>query len=189
MVSGFRINQALKKWQQLSQRTKILGLVLLVTSLVSGSILLHWLYLSLNEPEFPAGGEPPYAHFGLRIANETVYANGIVRFTVVCYGESYGGYPLPEEDLYQITQAFICTENDLLEFNATLGEIKDPMDLKIMIGDFNLAVNDTLSLEFQTSFPLTPGFHLYIGVFANGPTGLHRWDLYTTVLFPEISIH
>jgi hypothetical protein len=98
--------------------------------------------------------EPPHLHLGLSITEERIYRNGTVSFSVLCYVESYGNYPIPEGDLYLIKEAFICVENDLLEFNSTLGELKTTSEVTVIEGDFSLSANEQVSLTFQTSFDL-----------------------------------
>ncbi|MFX1506738.1 MAG: hypothetical protein ACFFDC_11610 [Promethearchaeota archaeon] len=178
------VKRLIIRWQQISLRGKIISLSLLVICLTGGSLLLYWIPHILNESESEEP-EGPYAIMSLRIKDERVYTNGTVIFTVACHFKSYGGYPIPKEDLYNITKVFICTKDDILEFDPSLGEIQDVTKIKVLTGDLSLAVDDEVRLKFETSFPLQSGLKLYIGVFSDGPIGkLTRWDLYTTVLSP-----
>jgi hypothetical protein len=105
---------------------------------------------------------------------------------VLCYAESYKNYPIPEGDIFQIKKAFICVENDLLEFNATLGEIKPTHEITVVEGDFYLCANEDVRLEFQTSFDLHNVSHVYVGVLAilekYPEGGITRWDKYTSII-------
>jgi hypothetical protein len=165
-------------WKQLSRPRKILAGCIIISCIVSGWFTLHLVNLSLGNVD----GEPPRLDLYLRITEEVVYSNGTVSFTVICIVESYKNYPIPEGDLYLIRNAFICVENDLLDFNSTLGEIKTTSEISVIEGDFSLSANEKISLTFQTSFDSHNLSHLYVGVLANGPTGVRRWDKYTSII-------
>ncbi|MFX1514782.1 MAG: hypothetical protein ACFFC6_00595 [Promethearchaeota archaeon] len=66
-----------------------MGLTVLVT--------IHQLLLAKDESEIPEG---PYAHFSLKIIDEKVYTNSTIQFTTYRYFDSYGGYPIPEVNLF-----------------------------------------------------------------------------------------
>ncbi len=165
-------------WRQLSRPRKILAGCIIISCIVSGGFTLHLVNLWFGNVD----GEPPRLALYLTITEEGVYSNGTVSFTVICIVESFKNYPIPQGDLYQIEKAFICVENDLLDFNSTLGEIKTTSEITVIEGDFSLSANEKVSLTFQTSFDLHNLSHIYIGVIANGPTGIHRWDLYTSII-------
>jgi len=162
-------------WKQLSRPRKILAGCIIISCIVSGWFTLHLII----PDEF---GFPPYIRLGLSITEEVVYSNGTVSFTVICIVESYKNYPIPEGDLYLIRNVFICVENDLLDFNSTLGEIKTTSEIIVIEGDFSLSANEEVSLTFQTSFDLHNLSYMYVGVLANGPTGVRRWDRYTSII-------
>lgn len=96
------------------------------------------------------------------------------------------GYPIPEGIIYNITNAFVCTEDDLLAFDKSMDDIRDITNVTIVSGDISLAAAETVTIRFQTSFPLQPGSHLYVGVLAelvlDRPSAITRWDLYTQVI-------
>lgn len=169
------------RWRELSTRRKIVGFGVIFIVLASGAIILINIIGPINLFSGP-GREGPYASFGLRIRDEEVYANGSVRFTVYCDFKSYQGYPKPEGELYQISKVFVCTEDDLKEFNTSFGEIQDIEDVIVLTGNVNLAVEEEVSIEFQVSYSLKAGEFTYVGVLADGPTGFRRWDLYTQIL-------
>ncbi|MFW9856959.1 MAG: hypothetical protein ACFFFG_18055, partial [Candidatus Thorarchaeota archaeon] len=104
-----------------------------------------------------------------------------VIFTVVCVVISYNNYPIPEGDLYEIEKAFVSLEDDILDFNSSIGEAKPTTELTLITGDFNLAPLEAARVKFHTSFDLNGLVTVYIGVIANGPTGVQRWDKYTTI--------
>jgi hypothetical protein len=162
-------------WKQLSRPRKILAGCIIISCVVSGGLTLH---LIISD-EY---GIPPYIQLRLSITQDVVYSNGTVSFTVICIVESYKNYPIPEGELYLIEKAFICVENDLLEFNSTLGEMKTTSEITVIEGDFSLSANEEVSLTFQTSFDLHGLSHIYVGVLADGPTGVRRWDRYTSII-------
>jgi hypothetical protein len=181
-------------WRQSSRRRKFLAGCIIISCIVSGWFTLYLVNLSLgnaddgneddgNEDEW---GFFPYLHLGLTITEEEVYSNGTVSFTVICYVESYKNHPIPEGDIFQIKKAFICVENDLLEFNATFGEIKPTSEVPVIEGDFSLSANEQVSLTFQTSFDLHNVSHVYVGVLAvleeYPEGGVTRWDKYTSII-------
>jgi hypothetical protein len=165
-------------WKQLSRPRKILAGCIIISCIVGGGFTLHLVNLWLGN----ADAFPPRLELRLKITEELVYSNGTVSFTVICIVESYKNYPIPEGDLYQIRNAFICVENDLLEFNSTLGEMKTTSEITVIEGDFSLSANEEVSLTFQTSFDLHNLSHIYVGVLADGPTGVRRWDRYTSII-------
>jgi hypothetical protein len=167
-------------WRQSSRRRKILAGCIVISCIVSGWFTLH-LVNHLREPQDDFG-IPPFLSLGLDITEEVVHNNGTVSFTVICDVFSYKNYPIPEGDIYKIEKAFICVERRLLEFNATLGEIKNTSEVTVIEGDFSLSAYEQVSLKFQTSFDLHNLSHIYVGVLADGPTGLRRWDQYTNIL-------
>ena len=137
---------------------------------------------------------PPYARQGIKIENGLVYTNGSVFFTAHCYFISYG-LPEPSGDQYQIQYVYLWTErnkgyvmefsvNDdgTIIFNQTLGDIQNTSEIMITNGDLNLAVDEEVSIRFQTSFPLNTSSSIYVGVLAIGDSGLHRWEQNTTVI-------
>jgi len=165
-------------WKQLSRPKKFLAGCIIISCIVSGLFTLNLVNLWFGNE----GGEPPRLVLYLKITEEVVYSNGTVSFTVICMVESYKNYPIPEGDLYLIRNAFICVENSLLDFNSTLGEIKTTSELIVIEGDFSLSANEKVSLTFQTSFDLHNLSHIYVGVLANGPTGVRRWDRYSSII-------
>ena len=192
-----RLNRrsVMTRWRQLSPRVKGLSVVLLFVVLIIGTVFLERAvaeyYRLLQYPsEDPYG---TYAAFGLRIRNETVYADEKIRFTVFCNVETYGGFPIPEGDIYQITPVFLCLEKWIIDFNDSLGEIKASDEITILTGELPLGASEETRLEFQTSFPLHPDLQLYVGVFADflrtDELRLYRWDCYTTVLPTMITIY
>jgi hypothetical protein len=165
-------------WKQLSKPRKILAGCIIISCVVSGGFTLHLVNLWLGN----GYGEPPRLVLYLKITEEFAYSNGTVSFTVICIVESYKNYPIPEGDLYLIRNAFVCVENKLLDFNSTLGEIKTTSEITVIEGDFSLSANEEVSLTFQTSFDLHNLSHIYVGVLADGPTGVRRWDRYTSII-------
>ncbi|MFW9853892.1 MAG: hypothetical protein ACFFFG_02485 [Candidatus Thorarchaeota archaeon] len=137
----------------------------------------------------------PHADQGIRIENEAVYINGTVHFTARSYFLSYGGYPRPSGDQYQIQfvylwliqnhgdlMEFTTAENGSLVFNQTLGEIQKVSQVTIDKGNLNLAIDDEVTIRFQVSYQLHPSISIYVGVMAEGPSGLRRWERNTTVI-------
>lgn len=183
-MKRLRLHKFIDQWHKLHFRTKILAVGALVSVLLMGCIgfvAIHQFSQTKDESEIPEG---PYANFGLNITNEEVYVDMTVRFTVHCYFHSYGGYPIPEGDLFQIIQVFVCLEDDLLEFNDSLGDIQSIENISVLFGDVCLSADEEVRLEFQSRFPLQAETPVYIGVFALHTTSLTRWDRYTTVLAP-----
>jgi len=188
-VKWFQVRKLTDQWHRLGFHTKVIGIgalltVLIISTTVLINLYIHWLQTSNDETENPYG---PYAHSGLNITNEEVYTNSTIRFTVHCYFRSYGGYPIPEDDLYQITKVFVCMEDDLVEFNDSLGDIQDVENTSVLFGDFRLSPYEEVRLEFQSCFPLQAEAQLYIGVLAMTcwePPSINRWDRYTRVLVP-----
>ncbi|MHA2076473.1 MAG: hypothetical protein ACXAB0_06650 [Candidatus Thorarchaeota archaeon] len=178
MNSPHLVRKLQNAWKQLSKSRRILAGCIIISCIVSGCFTLHLVNLWFGNE----GGEPPRIHLRLSITEEEVDSNGTVSFTVVCIVESYKNYPIPEGDLYLIRNAFICIENDLLDFNSTLGEIKTTSEIDVIEGDLSLSANEEVRLTFQTSFDLQNLSHVYVGVLANGPTGFRRWDLYTSLI-------
>ena len=175
MNSPHLVRKLQNAWNQLSRPRKILAGCIIISCVVSGGFTLHLII----PDEY---GIPPYIHLRLSITQEVVYSNGTVSFAVICIVESYKNYPIPEGELYLIEKAFICVENDLLEFNSTLGEMKTTSEITVIEGDFSLSANEEVSLTFQTSFDLHSLSHIYVGVLADGPTGVRRWDRYTSII-------
>ncbi len=175
MNSPHLVRKLQNAWKQLSRPKKFLAGCIIISCIVSG-----WFTLHLFIPD--GYDSPPNISLRLSITEEEVYSNGTVSFTVICEVESYRNYPIPEGDLYLIRNTFICVENDLLDFNSTLGEIKTTSEITVIEGDFSLSANEEVSLTFQTSFDLHNLSHIYIGVLANGPTGVNRWDRYTSII-------
>ena len=169
-------------WRQLSKRRKILAGCIVISCIVGGWFILYLVDLSQRS----WNGEPPRLSTGLRITEEGVYSNGTVSFTVFCEVESYKNFPIPEGDIYRIEKAFICVEDDLTEFNSTLGEIKHISEVTVIEGDFTLGAYEEVSLKFQTSFALHNVSHVYIGVLAVRASSQNgvvvRWDLYTSII-------
>ncbi|MFW9863748.1 MAG: hypothetical protein ACFFET_15765 [Candidatus Thorarchaeota archaeon] len=149
---------------------------IIIACIVSGGLTLY-----LVSPS-PDDGELPRLVLYLKITDKAVYSNGTVSFTVICMVESFKNYPIPQGDLYHIEKAIICVEDRLIDFNSSLGEIKTTSEITVIDGDFSLAVNEKVSLTFQTSFDLHNLSHVYVGVLANGPTGIRRWDGYTSII-------
>ena len=82
---------------------------------------------------------------------------------------------------------FVCIEDDLVEFNDSLGDIQSIENISVLFGDFHLSADEEVRLEFQSRFPLQAETHVYIGVLARTcwePPRINRWDRYTTVLAP-----
>ncbi len=175
MNSPHLVRKLQNAWKQLSRPKKFLAGCIIISCIVSG-----WFTLHLIIPD--EIDTPPYIRLRLSITEEVVYSNGTVSFTVICIVESYKNYPIPEGDIFLIRNAFICVENDLLDFNSTLGEIKTTSELIVIEGDFSLSANEKVSLTFQTSFDLHNLSHIYVGVLANDPAGFHRWDRYTSII-------
>ena len=169
-------------WRQSSRRRKILAGCLIITCIFSGWFTLYLANLWLGNEV----GEPPRLSLSLDITEERVYRNGTVLFTVICIVESYKNYPIPQGDIFQIKKAFICVENDLLEFNSTLGEIKPTHEVTVIEGDFYLSASEKVSLTFQTSYDLHNVSYVYVGVLAvldkYPNTGITRWDKYTSII-------
>ena len=178
MNSPRHLRKLQNAWRQSSRRRKILAGCIIISCIVSGWFTLYLINLWRGN----ADGLPPRLSLYLKITEKVVYSNGTVSFTVNCMVESYKNYPIPEGDIYQIEKAFICVENDLIDFNSTLGEIKTTSEVTVIEGDFSLGADEKVSLTFQTSFDLHNLSHVYIGVLANGPTGVRRWDLYTSII-------
>ena len=181
-----QVRKLTDQWHNLSFHTKIIGvgallIVLIISTTVLMNMYIHWLQTANDESKIP-DPDGPYAHFGLKITDEEVYTNGTIRFTAYCYFDSYGGFPIPEDDLYQIIKVFICMKDDLVEFNDSLGDIQNVENISVLFGDFHLSADEEVRFEFQTRFPLQAEAHLYIGVLASHTTSLTRWDRYTTVL-------
>lgn len=158
--------------------------------LLSTGIVVTELFLPRNRSLFP-----PYASEGIKIENEAVYRNGTVHFTARCYFKSYGGYPRPSGDQYQIQfvylwsmrhrgylMEFTISDDGSLVFNQTLGEIQNASEVTINDGDLNLAIDEEVSISFQTSYPLNTSSSIYVGVMAFGPSGLRRWEQNTTII-------
>jgi hypothetical protein len=186
-VKWLQLRKLVDQWHNLRFRTKIISIGALLTVLIINTTVLihiHLLQTASEESESPEG---PYAHFGLKIIDDKVYTNSTIQFTVYCYFDSYGGYPIPEDDLFQIIQVFVCIEDDLIEFNDSLGDIQSIESTSVLFGDVHLSPNEEVRLEFQSRFPLQAKTHVYIGVFAETcwePPSINRWGLYTTVLAP-----
>ena len=173
--------QVIHKWRKQAIRTKLLiisPILIIITSIIG----VWAINLASHEPS------SDITHFfvgtGLHIKDEEVYANGTINFSVYCKVTVSGGYAIPEGILYNITQTFVCSENDLLEFDKSIGDIQDITNVTIVSGDIFLEAAETVTIRFQTSFPLQSGINVYIGVLAEGPSGYRRWDLYTPVLPP-----
>ncbi|MHA2350593.1 MAG: hypothetical protein ACXADL_13290 [Candidatus Thorarchaeota archaeon] len=169
-------------WRQLSRPRKILVGCIIISCIVSGWFTLHLVNLWRGN----ADGEPPRLVLYLKITEEVVYSNGTVSFTVSCIIESYKNYPIPQGDIFQIEKVFICVEDRMLDFNSTLGEIKNTNEITVIEGDFSLSANEKVSLKFQTSFDLHNVSHLYVGVLAvltsDPDSTVTRWDLYTSII-------
>ena len=171
-------------WRQSSRRRKILAGCVIIASIFSGWFTFYLVNLLLGPSDWD--GIPPHLSSGIKITDEGVYQNGTVLFTAICDVESYKNFPIPEGDLYQIKKAFICVEDDLIDFNSTFGEIKNISDITIIEGDLTLSANEQVCLMFQTSFALHNVSHLYVGVLvvrATSSSGvITRWDKYTSVI-------
>ncbi len=174
-------------WKHSSKRKKsLLFSGAIFFSLISGWFTLHLIYFSYNAIFNPSSEdpEPPRLVLYLNITRESIYSNGTVFFSVVCIVESYGNYPIPQDDLFQIEKAFICVNDDLLAFNSSFGDIKNASEISVITGDLNLAAGEEVFLKFQTSFDFQNLTNMYVGVIANGPIGvMDRWDRYTTIFF------
>lgn len=171
-------------WSQASRRKKLLAGCIILLCIFSG-----WFTLYLANPWLESQDDPyiPILATGLDITEEVVYSNGTVSFVVICHvSASSKNYPIPEGDIYHIKRAFICVEDRLLEFNATLGEIKTTSEVTVIEGDFSLSAHEEVSLTFQTTFDLHNLSHIYIGVLAarseNPNTAISRWDRYTSII-------
>lgn len=187
-MNTLQLVQRLKtSWKHSSKRKKrLLFSGAIFFSLISGWFTLHLIFFSYNAIFNSSNGEyqpPPRLVLNLNITREAIYSNGTVFFSVVCIVESYGNYPIPQGDLYQIEKAFICVNDDLLSFNSSLGDIKNASEISVITGDLNLAAGEEVFLKFQTSFDFQSLTNLYVGVIANGPTGVMRWDRYTDRFF------
>ncbi|MFX1249572.1 MAG: hypothetical protein ACFFBQ_19430 [Promethearchaeota archaeon] len=184
-MKWFQVRKLIDQWLKTRFRTKIISIGALLAVLMMGTtvfVAIYWLPKDKNDSWIPEG---PYAVFGLNITTEEVYVNKTIRFTVQCFFISYGGYPIPEDDLFQITKVFVCLEDDLLEFNDSIGDIQDVESTSVLFGDFCLSPYEEVRLEFQSRFPLQAEAQLYIGVFAMTcwePPSINRWDRYTTIL-------
>ncbi|MFX1286057.1 MAG: hypothetical protein ACFFB5_20605 [Promethearchaeota archaeon] len=181
-----QVRKLTAQWQKASSRTKVISvgalvIILTISTTALINLYIHGLQTSNDETEDPYG---PRASFGLILTDEEVYTNGTIRFTVYCDFNSYGGFPIPENDLFQIAKVFVCLKDDLVEFNESLGDIQNVECTTVLFGDFRLSAHEEVRLEFQSRFPLQAETQLYVGVLAFHTTVLTRWDLYTTVLVP-----
>lgn len=138
---------------------------------------------------------PPNSEEGIEIENEVVCKNGTVRFTARCHFKSHGGYPRPTGDQYQIQFVYLwsiqnhgylmefnISDEGTLEFNRTLGDIQYASKVTVNEGDLTLAIDEEISISFQSTYPLNTSSSIYVGVMAFGPSGLRRWEQNTTVI-------
>lgn len=139
---------------------------------------------------------PPYAEEGIEIENEVVYKNRTVRFTARCYFISHGGYPRPTGDQFQIQFVYLwsiqnhgylmefnISDNGTLEFNQNLEDIQYASEVTVNEGDLTLAIDEEVSISFQTTYPLNTSSSIYVGVMAYFESfGLSRWEQNTTII-------
>jgi hypothetical protein len=141
-------------------------------------------------------GLPPYAREGIEIENEAIYENGTVYFTARCYFISYG-LPKPTGDQFQIQfvylwsmrnrgylMEFTINDDGSLVFNQTLGDIHNVSEVTINDGDPTLAIDEEVSISFQTPYPLNTSSSIYVGVIASPffTDSLNRWEQNTTII-------
>ncbi len=168
----------------------IISFVILLVLLGAGVLVIE-----LIQPQNRIGLFP-YARKGIEIENEAVYRNGTVHFTARCYFESYG-LPRPTGDQFQIQfvylwsmrnrgylMEFTINENGILEFNQTLGDIQYASKVTVNDGDLTLAIDEEVSISFQTSYPLNTYSSIYLGVIASPffIDSLDRWEQNTTIV-------
>jgi hypothetical protein len=169
----------INQWKKLLLHTRILSIGVVLTFSFIILLIIGPTLKGDNNFDDP---EPPHGAYWLKITDESVYNNGTISFTIICIFESYGGVPTPEYDLFQVIEVFICTEDDLLEFNDTLGDIQAIESIIVLRGDFFLKAYEELEILFYTNFPLDLGLKLYTGVFTKHGSAIGRWDRYTTVV-------
>ena len=172
----------------IKRRRIIIGFVILFALLGAGILVIDYIQPQ-NGAELPS-----YSKQGIQIENEAVYSNGTIYFTARCFFEGHG-LPKPTGDQYQIQYVYLwliryqgylmefnTNENGTLEFNRTLGDIQIASETMIKEGDLTLAIDEAVTIRFQTTYSLTSSLSIYVGVIANGSIGLGRWEQNTTII-------
>ncbi|MFX0093276.1 MAG: hypothetical protein ACFFBD_16085 [Candidatus Hodarchaeota archaeon] len=177
----------LRHWQQKATRTKVIVLSIIFLSILGGSILtIFW--IKTMESSQTGTVIPPYGTYTLDIKDEKVFVSGEVFFTVYCNFTSHGGYPVDPELVFHIQAVFVCQGRCSINSTLVYGDILDVSNTTVTLvtgDDWDLRPYEVLSVKFKTDYPFEERQGVYVGVFADGPTGLMRWDQYTRVLKAE----